>query len=149
MLIVSPKGRLAEWWFAPRSFESERFYERLGVRLVKKYIPTGGSWWNRIIWHRLGWHLIDLGAGTEGLVRYEALTRDFETIHLSAFAVFTVLAIVRASSWSGFAVAMVPILLITVPPVMLQRYNRLRLQARLRHCRGHASDFEELKLDPR
>lgn len=130
--MISPRGRLAERWFAPKRFESERLYQRLGVRLVKTYIPTGGTFWNRLLWHRLGWRLIEPGSGVEGLIRYEQLTRDFETIHLTAFLGLSALALSRpltsTGSWHGFAAAMIPILLITIHPVMLQRYNRLRLR---------------------
>jgi hypothetical protein len=30
-------------WFWPKRFESERFYERLGVLVIKRYVPTGGD----------------------------------------------------------------------------------------------------------
>ncbi len=29
------------WW--PKPFESERFYERLGALVIKRYVPTGGD----------------------------------------------------------------------------------------------------------
>jgi hypothetical protein len=34
---------LFDVWFRPKRFEFERFYERLGVLVIKRYGPTGGD----------------------------------------------------------------------------------------------------------
>ena len=34
---------LLDAWFSPKGFESEAFYERLGVLFIKRYVPTGGA----------------------------------------------------------------------------------------------------------
>lgn len=38
-----PQFNAINFWFRPRSFESERLYERLGALVLKRYVPTGGD----------------------------------------------------------------------------------------------------------
>jgi hypothetical protein len=38
-----PGFRSFDFWFQPKRFESEQLYERLGVLLMKRYVPTGGD----------------------------------------------------------------------------------------------------------
>ena len=38
---------LLDAWFSPKRFESETFYERLGVLFIKRYVPTGGDFFIR------------------------------------------------------------------------------------------------------
>jgi len=117
-------------WFRPKGFESERLYEQLGALLIKRYVPSGGD----LIMHRLRrnhpgrrWVTPSL----EFLRRYERTTRLNESIHLIAFVGITVLAAERFVSGSltafGSTVAMTLNLLFGLWPVVLQRYNRLRL----------------------
>jgi hypothetical protein len=39
--------RVLDVWFSPKRFESEAFYERLGVLFIKRYVPTGGDFFIR------------------------------------------------------------------------------------------------------
>ena len=136
---VAPRGKLdfgkalsgaMDVWFRPKGFESERLYERLGALLLKRYVPSGGD----LIMHRLrrnhpNWRLVT--PGWESLRRYERRTRLNESIHLIAFFGLTVLAAARFASGSlnpfGLSVAMTVNLIFGFWPVVLQRYNRLRL----------------------
>jgi hypothetical protein len=34
---------LLDLWFSPKRFEGEALYKRLGVLLIKRYLPTGGD----------------------------------------------------------------------------------------------------------
>ncbi len=117
-------------WFRPKSFESERLYERLGALLLKRYVPTGGD----LVIRRLRrdhpgrrW----VTPGIQSLRRYERKTRLNESIHLIGFIVFAVLAAKKFASGSltafGLTVALILNLLLGLWPVVLQRYNRLRL----------------------
>lgn len=67
----------------------------------------------------------------QSLCRYERRTRLNESIHLVGFIGFTVLASHRFASGSltaiGFTAAMALNLIFGLWPVVLQRYNRLRL----------------------
>jgi len=117
-------------WFRPKAFESEQLYERLGALLLKRYVPTGGD----LIMRRLRrghperrW----VTASLRSLRLYERRTRLNESIHLIGFAAFAILAASKFASGSltalGLMVALVLNLILGLWPVVLQRYNRLRL----------------------
>jgi len=117
-------------WFRPKSFESERLYERLGALLLKRYVPTGGDLvMQRLRRHHLGRRWVT--ASIQSLRRYERRTRLNESIHLIGFIAFAVLAAKKFASESltafGLTVALILNLLLGLWPVVLQRYNRLRL----------------------
>lgn len=76
--------RLKDMWFAPKRFESTAFYERLGVLLIKKYIPTGGDFFIR----RYGIRIVDVRGSLDSLTRFERYTRRLEAIHEIAFLGF-------------------------------------------------------------
>jgi hypothetical protein len=117
-------------WFRPKGFESERLYERLGALLIKRYVPTGGD----LVMQRLRRHHPSrrwLTSSLQSLCRYERRTRLNESIHLIGFIGFTVLAASKFASGSlgafGLIVAVILNLILGLWPVVLQRYNRLRL----------------------
>jgi hypothetical protein len=125
-----PLASAFDVWFRPKAFESERLYERLGALLLKRYVPTGGD----LVMQRLRrnhprrrWVTSNL----ESLRRYERRTRLNESIHLIGFTAFAVLATKKFASGSltafGLTVALILNLLLGLWPVVLQRYNRLRL----------------------
>ncbi len=124
-------------WFRPKSFESERLYERLGALLIKRYVPTGGD----LVMHRLrrdhpDWRWIT--PTFESLRRYERRTRLNESIHIIGFIGFGLLTAEKFASGSlgviGFTIAMSLNLLFGLWPVVLQRYNRLRLYKAISLC---------------
>ena len=117
-------------WFRPKGFESERLYERLGALLIKRYVPTGGDLvMQRLRRHHPGRRWVT--SSLQSLRRYERRTRLNESIHLIGFMGFTVLAASRFASGSltafGLTVALIVNLILGLWPVVLQRYNRLRL----------------------
>ena len=117
-------------WFRPKGFESERLYERLGALLIKRYVPTGGDLvMQRLRRHHPGRRWVT--SSIQSLRRYEQRTRLNESIHLVGFIGFTVLAANKFASGSltvlGLAVALGLNLILGLWPVVLQRYNRLRL----------------------
>jgi hypothetical protein len=117
-------------WFRPKGFESERLYERLGALLLKRYVPTGGDLvMQRLRRHHPGRRWVT--PSIQSLRRYERRTRLNESIHLIGFIAFAVLAAKKFASESltafGLTVALILNLLLGLWPVVLQRYNRLRL----------------------
>jgi hypothetical protein len=117
-------------WFRPKVFESERLYERLGALLIKRYVPTGGDLvMQRLRRHHPGRRWVT--SNIHSLRRYEQRTRLNESIHLIGFIGFSVLAAKKFASGSlsafGLTVALILNLLLGLWPVVLQRYNRLRL----------------------
>ena len=125
-----PQFSTLNFWFRPRRFESERLYERLGARVLKRYVPTGGD----LVMRRLRRHHPDrrwLTSSPQSLCQYERRTRLNELIHLIGFVGGTVLITSKfalgslATSWLIIALALN--LILGLWPVVLQRYNRLRL----------------------
>ena len=70
-------------------------------------------------------------ANVQSLRRYERRTRLNESIHLIGFIVFTALIVKRFATGSltmfGLTAALTANLILGLWPVVLQRYNRLRL----------------------
>jgi hypothetical protein len=117
-------------WFRPKRIESERLYERLGALIIKRYVPTGGD----LVMLRLRRNHPERRWLTSSLVslrNYERTTRLNESIHLVGFVGFAALAAKRFASGSlsvcGLMIAMTLNLVFGMWPVILQRYNRLRL----------------------
>ena len=124
-------------WFRPKGFESERLYERLGALLIKRYVPTGGD----LVMHRLCRDHPDrrwVIPSFESLRCYERKTRLNESIHLIGSVGFTALAAEKFASGSlsalGLTIAMSLNLAFGFWPVVLQRYNRLRLYRAINLC---------------
>src|SRR6266508_3689254 len=119
--------RVQDLWFAPKRFESTALYERLGVLLVKKYVPTGGDFFIR----RYGIRIVDVRGGLDSLIHFERYTRRLEAIHEIVFLGFVGFslwrAIVHQTTLVDFGFAIVVYIVLILSPAMLQRYNRLRV----------------------
>ena len=134
-----------DFWFRPKPFESERFYERLGALVIKRYVPTGGD----LVMRRLRrnhpgrrW----VNSSLQSLRRYERRTRLNEFSHLIGFVGFTVLIGSKFASGSlpvlGIIFALALNLIFGLWPVALQRYNRLRLYRAIDRC-SHLADHQQ------
>jgi hypothetical protein len=139
-----PRFSRFDVWFRPKCFESERLYERLGASLIKCYVPTGGD----LVMRRLRrdhperrW----VTSSLQSLRQYERRTRLNELIHLIGFIGFTVLAASKFASGSltvpGLTFALTLNLIFGLWPVVLQRYNRLRLYRAIDR-RSYLSDHQ-------
>lgn len=127
---------LVERYFEPKSFELKgqgRLYRALGVRVFKHYLPTSGDLVSR---HR-GIRRIDPRSvgRSHALRQYERVTRSYESRHLfgaaSMLAIsWWAIAIHHKGSWVALLAANA---LINGYPIMIQRYNRVRLSNALRH----------------
>jgi hypothetical protein len=147
-----PRFSFLDVWFRPKSFESERLYERLGALVIKRYVPTGGD----LVMRRVRRHHPKRRLATSSLRSLHQLergTRISELIHLIGFAAFSLLAMTRFASGSLTAVGLVTALALTLIfglwPAVLQRYNRLRLyraidtSLRLRHSDSKGRQIHE------
>ena len=127
--------RAWDFWFAPKRFESPQLYEGLGVLWIKRYVPTGGDYFRK----KYGVRVIDIKSTIESLLKFEQRTRFYEAIHLGAFLAFLLLSIWQLVSGrtngSGFVIACVVYVLLILSPVLLQRYNRLRVYEAIRRMR--------------
>ncbi len=125
-----PRFSTFDVWFRPKRFESEHLYERLGALMIKRYVPTGGD----LVMRRLRRHHPErrwVTSSLQSLCRYEKRTRLNESIHLVGFITFAGLAVSKFASGSlrtlGLVVALALNLILGLWPVVLQRYNRVRL----------------------
>ena len=127
--------RAWDFWFAPKRFESPQLYERLGVLWIKRYVPTGGDYFRK----KYGVRVIDIKSTIESLLKFEERTRLYEVIHLGAFLAFLLFSIWQLVSERtngiGFVIACVVYVLLILSPVLLQRYNRIRVYETIRRMR--------------
>ncbi|MHB8625514.1 MAG: glycosyl-4,4'-diaponeurosporenoate acyltransferase CrtO family protein [Aggregatilineales bacterium] len=118
-------------WFEPESFERQPgFYERLGIRTFKRYMPISGDLIYHLIWKKLGAPDLITPNSISSLRSMELVGRLLETVHLMGFAVMASdlgTALANKSITSAAFVAGLN-MLVNVYPIMLQRYNRVRLQ---------------------
>lgn len=137
--------RVLDRWFDPKRFESERLYERLGARVLKRYVPTGGDLVMRWVRRRhpdRRWVAASVGL----LLRFERRTRVHEAIHVLGSVVGAVLIVERARRGAltrrATAAARTANAVLGVWPVVLQRYNRLRAHRALEaiHRRGQTRE---------
>ena len=126
-------------WFAPKRFESPGLYERLGVLWIKRSVPTGGDY----VRNKYGVRVIDIKSTTRSLLKFEERTRMYEAIHVVVFLAFLLFSIWQLLSGRttgmGFVIACVVYVLLILSPVLLQRYNRIRVYqaiGRMRNKRG-------------
>lgn len=119
-----------DWYLEPKQFEMGNnaiFYRRLGIRLFKRYLPTSGD----IISRSRGIRRIPLNRKilVESLQKYKRVTINYEWRHI--FGGVSMLALSWLSiefynkgSWLWLLIAN---LIINGYPIMLQRYNRIRI----------------------
>ena len=62
---------MQDLWFAPKRCETTARYERLGVLIVKRYVPTGDDF----VIRRYAVRIADMRSSLDSLIRYERLTR--------------------------------------------------------------------------
>lgn len=136
-------GPLLQVYFKPKDFEfyGERpVYELVGIKAYKKYLPTTGD----IARQRRKITQINIGiAGkTEELYRYERKTRNYEWRHLLGALIFVLLVVVidkKLTTFDWIFLAGLN-LYVNMYPVMLQRYNRIRI-IRVLQNNGHPSPY--------
>ncbi len=127
--------RALDFWFASKQFESLQLFERLGVLWLKRYVPTGGDYFRK----KYGVRVIDIRGTIESLLKFEERTRLYEAIHIGVFLAFLFFSIWQLVSGRtngiGFVIACVVYVLLILSPVLLQRYNRIRVYEVIRRMR--------------
>jgi hypothetical protein len=127
--------RAWDFWFAPKHFESPQLYKRLGVLWIKRYVPTGGDYFRK----KYGVRIVDINGTIESLLTFEERTRLYEAIHVLVFLAFLFFSIWQLVSGRtngiGFVIACVVYVLLILSPVLLQRYNRIRVYKAIRRMR--------------
>lgn len=126
-------GRLIAWrlpeayYGVHRPDQAVRFYELLGVRQFRFFVPNGDAV-NRLVrrFHSSTHRVIrDL----QSMIAFERITRLAERCHVMwALAILPSVLCALLLGWNGLAAAMtLPNLVLHVYPVLLQRYTRLRI----------------------
>ena len=119
---------LSNLYFDPKPFESTKLYEKLGMKPFKKYLPTTGDLAVKHFWSRFGlsrW----IKPNLESLRGMEFASRVYEGIHLPMIGFFAQQAIENglAGDVSNTVYSSLGGILVGIYPLMLQRYNRIRL----------------------
>ena len=130
------------WYFQPKRFERAgdcRIYRLAGVRVFKRYVPTSGDLVSR--WRGISRiHRADVGL-LRALVRHERITRSYEVRHI--FGALSMLAIswwaIAAHGKGNWIVLLAANALINGYPIILQRYNRIRLEAAMARLAARGS----------
>ncbi len=125
----NPIAKTVDLWFAPKPFESTQLYERLGVKTFKKYMPLTGDLMNRYVWSRVLTRFIPEYHDVNILKQVEFFTRVYEGIHLTGGIIGTIILahFLHADLVKDATVITAWNTLINIYPVMVQRYNRIRL----------------------
>ena len=119
-----------ENWLQSKSFESEQFYERLGVKTFKNYRNRADIVLGKLLKLKPVEEYRLQGSDVTALRRMEALTRRNEIFHLRWFFLGNTLAVLPLLDGNYVAAAFIAgiNMLSDAYPIMMQRYNRIRLQ---------------------
>lgn len=124
MFTEALKSKLQSSYFNTRPWEvGGKVYERLGINLFRKLLVWVG-------WEKLGKATKPVGKGAETLANLHYRTKIDELGHLIILiivSVFTVVVAVRFG-WAKAMPLLVSNILLNLYPMMLQRYNRPRIQ---------------------
>lgn len=131
--------KIADAWFDPKSFESQETYEKIGIRTFKKFMPSCGDYVYRYVWKKFGASDWVKPGDIESLKRMQFFTRVYETVHVSflALGVGVIASQLSEGNVNSAAFAAVINTLVNVYPIMVQRYNRLRLYRNINKMEKH------------
>lgn len=120
------------WYFQPKKFEIANdalFYRSIGIRFFKRYLPTSGD----VVSHLRGIRRINFTNGgiQSNLIRYEHITRSYELRHIFGgismlFLSWYSIHFYNKGNWILLLIANI---IINAYPIMLQRYNRIRIKS--------------------
>jgi hypothetical protein len=128
--------KLSHGYFTPRAFEARNggaLYEYLGVRIFKKYVPTSGDLITRIRGKKR--LKVEKLGRRAALQKHRKQTCVWEWRHLvsalllQSWAIFGGLTIGAEQFWVSTLINV----LVNFYPIMLQRYNRIRIDACLKN----------------
>jgi len=123
--------------------QNPQFYHSWGVRLFKRWVPFGDFWiglYNKVFSKRL--QMIET---KDDAIVWVLLTWTVEILHFLVFIVIfwlTVQALFQSHYVKGFMFSILNII-INVYPMLVQRYNRIRI---LRIFRISPGDIKHFKL---
>ncbi len=140
--------KLKQWYFRLRPFElhgNGTIYARLGVRIYKKFVPTTGDLVTRLRGiKRL--KIVEIGDRREALENYLNLTLKWEWRHLIS-AVFLQSWALLAGITLGmehFWISSTINIFVNFYPIILQRFNRVRLVSIITKLRSNPQPILDL-----
>ena len=123
-------SNLGDWYFTPRPIElhgNGKLYERLGVRIYKKYVPSSGDWVTRA--RKIKRLKVAQLGRRKALESHEKQTRKWEWRHLvsgiglQAWALFAGFRFGPEQFWICTTIN----LAVNIYPILVQRFNRARI----------------------
>ncbi len=140
--------KLKQWYFRLRPFElhgNGTIYARLGVRIYKKFVPTTGDLVTRLRGiKRL--KIVEIGDRRKALENYLNLTLKWEWRHLIS-AVFLQSWALLAGITLGmehFWISSTINIFVNFYPIILQRFNRVRLVSIITKLRSNPQPILDL-----
>lgn len=115
--------------YAGYEFEKHTvFYHRIGVRLFKKIVPTGGDIWIRLI-NKTRSKKVRLIKNRDDAIMWIIFTLGVECLHGVGFLVMNYFIIhgLINQQWRWVSFLMVLNIFINLYPIFTQRYNRIRI----------------------
>lgn len=120
--------KISDAWFDPKSFESPDAYEKIGIRKFKRYMPLVSSdIFQRKVWKRIGGK--SFINGKSDLKKSTVYTKVAEASHSAIFLAMSAGIAQRLENGDIRGAAFMAGIntLANVYPVMMHRYNRIRL----------------------
>jgi hypothetical protein len=131
--IVPFNQKTKSWYFNPRPFETHAggaIYQKFGVRVYKKYLPTSGDLISRARGiKRL--NTKDLGRRA-ALENHKTQTCVWEWRHLISAILLQSWAIIGGLKFGAEHFWVSSVINVNVYPIMLQRFNRVRINLYLK-----------------
>ena len=128
---IQPLRKFLRWYFYPKNFEQwnkSTIYRYLGVPFFGRVIPTGGLFFRLFTGKKMKAYVLQKQNITS-VRKYFFQTCVFEALHLIVFLILSVVVIMCfCLGKNSLAISgTVGNLLVNVYPIMLQRYNRIRI----------------------
>ena len=141
--------KIADAWFDPKSFESEEAYEQIGVRIFKRYMPSSGDYVFRHVWKKHGSPDWVKHGDIESLKNMEFSTQMIETVHVCLFALYTDIMASQFAEGNINKATFLAVMniLVNVYPIMVQRYNRIRLYRAINNMEERNKKRDNVELN--
>lgn len=131
-----------------RSIEGNpKLYERIGIRVFKKYAIPYGDLANKYFWNKLGVYPANLGdKQLKSLERMKLATFSFEAIHLitGGYVTKQIVDTVNSGHLDSAVELILANTVVSVYPILLQHYNRGRLNRAIKRKRAHENTIGHL-----
>jgi hypothetical protein len=141
---------MREYFLFGFNFErNTRFYEKIGVRTFKYFVPTCGDLWIKL-YQKVFKKKVSLTSTRKKAVHFASMTQVYELIHYFGFVlllVINVIVLFQGKTSSTVWIFLMNIL-VNVYPIILNRYNRIRL-SRVYYIQKNELNLSDISLSER